>query len=50
MSANKLVQQWPNTTGGIYSSHDTNSEFVLVSDQKKSQAVVFQPNSARNQV
>lgn len=45
VSANKLAHQWPNTTGGVYSSHDKNSQFVLVSDQTKSRAVVFQPNS-----
>lgn len=44
VSANKLAHQWPNTTGGVYSSHDKDSQFVLVSDQKNSRAVVFQPN------
>lgn len=46
VATSKIAHQWPNTTGGVYSSHDKDSEFVLVSEQKKNRAVVFQPNKA----
>ncbi len=39
----QVVKQWAQTFGAVYSTHDADSQYVLVSDNANNQAVIFQP-------
>jgi hypothetical protein len=44
----QVVKQWSQTFGAVYSTHDADSQYVLVSDNANNQAVIFQPSGSRS--
>jgi len=45
----QLVKEWNQTFGAVYSTHDADSQYVLVSDATNNRAVIFQPDGESNQ-
>lgn len=43
----RVVKQWPETFGAVYSTLDADSEYVIVSDNANNRAVIFQPAGCR---
>jgi hypothetical protein len=42
-----VVKQWAQTFGAVYSTHDADSQYVLVSDNANNRAVILQPAGCR---
>jgi hypothetical protein len=43
----QVVKQWAQTFGAVYSTHDADSQYVLVSDNANNRAVILQPAGCR---
>ena len=44
----QVVKQWAQTFGAVYSTHDADSQYVLVSDNANNRAVILQPAGLRH--